>query len=551
MPVSTIPLVGQPDFRGIAYTSKDTHYEGCYFSIFSDSLRGQAQAYSEKRVGWVSQDTVNAGVAGIACANFGGSNGAVLSFNDGKIYRVASAIKTLMGDINPLKAINFSIISLNNAGYAMFIDDSGQGYYLAFDAIATTLTFTGDTHTNTTIDNISSMTGLHIGQLLTGTNMAAGTRIATINVAGLSITTTLATTGTNVGVTITRTGISKIIDADFPTNCSGHFVEKNGYVLINTLTNKVYQSDLNNVDSWTATNVIQLTPAPSPLGSLGGLAKLGTFIAAFSKETISFLFYAGNPSGSVFSENDSLRMDIGCGSGSVATRQVAICQLGPYTAFIGAVAGSDGNNSVYLFERTNLKKISTQAIETAISNGENMSISMFRHAGQTFVYLSQSSSITDFLYSVENNVWTRPKFANVHYISAVTNISGPGDIVSVNSSTGGKWFKLTAATFTDDGSAYTMTLQTQPHYLNGGKGFFINDVELIADTQASGTTTFSKSVDDYASFVTLEAFDMTANKKISRRGGYCRSHVAFKLEHSAATAWRGQALKVNWTPAQT
>ena len=78
--------------------------------------------------------------------------------------------------------------------------------------------------------------------------------------------------------------------------------------------------------------------------------------------------------------------------------------------------------------------------------------------------------------------------------------------------------------------------------------FKINSVELIGDTQASGTTVFKTSGDDYATLITREPFNMAEPNKVSRRCGYYRNHVIFVLEHSANTAFRAQALKVNWDP---
>ena len=93
-----------------------------------------------------------------------------------------------------------------------------------------------------------------------------------------------------------------------------------------------------------------------------------------------------------------------------------------------------------------------------------------------------------------------------------------------------------------------MTIQTEPIYLNGGKGFIINSIELIADTQSSGSTTLKTSADDYANFNTIDTFDLTAQRKEIAPGGYYESHVIFQLTDSGNQPWRGQALKVDWTP---
>lgn len=62
-------------------------------------------------------------------------------------------------------------------------------------------TATADTHTNTTLDNISDTTWLAIGWKVVGADIQAGTTIT--NIVGTTVTLSLPATGTNVGGTIT------------------------------------------------------------------------------------------------------------------------------------------------------------------------------------------------------------------------------------------------------------------------------------------------------------------------------------------------------------
>lgn len=63
-------------------------------------------------------------------------------------------------------------------------------------------TFTGDTHTSTTIDAITSTVGLQVGMPVSGTGIPAGAYIAAIP-DGVSITLSAAATASATGVTIT------------------------------------------------------------------------------------------------------------------------------------------------------------------------------------------------------------------------------------------------------------------------------------------------------------------------------------------------------------
>ncbi len=62
-------------------------------------------------------------------------------------------------------------------------------------------TATADTHTNTTLDNISDVTYIEIGWKVSGTGIQAGTTVS--NIVGSTVTLSLAATGSAVGGTIT------------------------------------------------------------------------------------------------------------------------------------------------------------------------------------------------------------------------------------------------------------------------------------------------------------------------------------------------------------
>lgn len=65
------------------------------------------------------------------------------------------------------------------------------------------LTLTGNTHTTTTIDGLSSVAGLAVGQAISGAGIPAGATIATVNVAGSSITISAPATSTGTAVPLT------------------------------------------------------------------------------------------------------------------------------------------------------------------------------------------------------------------------------------------------------------------------------------------------------------------------------------------------------------
>lgn len=87
---------------------------------------------------------------------------------------------------------------------------SGQGGLLQLESYAlTAAAFTGDTHTNTTVDNISSMAGIAVGQAISGAGIPLGATVATI-AGATSITISAAATATTATVPMTA-GPAKIL----------------------------------------------------------------------------------------------------------------------------------------------------------------------------------------------------------------------------------------------------------------------------------------------------------------------------------------------------
>ena len=428
-------------------------------------------------------------------------------------------------------------VVFNSITYFMFVDGQGAtaAWYLASDAVSG-FTFTGDTHTNTTIDNVSSLTGLYVGQLLSGTGIAANTRIATIT-SPSTITTTLATTATNAGVTITRTGLAKIIDADFPASIIGGFAEMDGYLFIATPAGRIYNSDLNSVSSWSANNYISSGVETDQLRSV---IRFKNMILGMGVNSIEFYQNSGNPSGSILSRISNMTIS-GVGVRNGVPPMACVQEDKLY--FISTKL------AVYVFDGS-LRQISS-ALDSVFNGTAPYGIYPLNMAQENFIYTSDatSGSANSQLFSVKTGEWSSFSYAYPLYMSFDGN--GVYAVPATQSVTGGIIYQIVDAPtyiFQDNGVAIQLAIQTEPKVLNNGKGFKINSIELLADTQSSGATTLEISRDDYGSFQTLGSFPLTNNRKRITRGGYCRNHAIFRLTDSGNQAWRGQAIVVDWEP---
>lgn len=210
-------------------------------------------------------------------------------------------------------------------------------------------------------------------------------------------------------------------------------------------------------------------------------------------------------------------------------------------------------DGVYILQGSEIKKISNQTIDRMVSQN-GAAVSMFRNEFGRYIAVRMAAATSPsyfFIYDMNNGIWSELEFVDSSQIRVSKHL---GQVICASVTGAGQTGALfewdgASPSYQDNGSAYTMTVQLEQLSLNKGLGFTINGIRLIADKQSSGTTTLEASGDDYQSFRTIGAFDMTKNKKELRRGGYYDSSVAFRLTHSDNTPWRGQAIEVDWEPS--
>jgi hypothetical protein len=559
----TLPLVGaqtQRNLDAINYATKDQRFVGCLFTTAESPLAREQNIWVNKRPGLKAvSTTIASGKTGISISSGYGltrTDGVVLkgpltSWHDGASspntqthYVGTTLVGTTTTTNRPEVYITVGKDASDNEIFIIVVSHSAA-YYIGETGMAGGVTFTGDTHTNTTIDNVSSVNGLVIGQAISGTNIVAGTRIT--NIVGTTLTVDTATTGTTVGVTITRERMAKIIDADFPVP-AGPIQQLNGYYHVaKSGTRNIYQSAVNSITSWAAADYLTVDSTP---GELLGISKSGVNIIAHKTDCIEAYYNAGNPSGSVLSVDVGARKLISADiiTDTLTSTREVFTSAGDFVfTAIGAV---------YLTVNNTTKKISTPIIEAALSyiGPANTYVKAFRINSKHFLLLSHNTgtSVT-YWYDVELNIWGETGFS---FIPAMDDATGYL-ILRYPSGDGGTRFFPWAPTqtqspaYTDSGqspSAYVMTVQTNRTDFGTESWKSIHYVDLLADTQASGTATLERSIDDGTTWTTLGTFDMTVQRKrINRLGGY-KGQAQYRLTHSANTPFRASALKFNYTP---
>lgn len=192
------------DEEGLVYQGTPTAADITYgtisvLDIVPDALRGQTIYTAPSQQGLVNENVAPPFAYDITVFRnslFFGNTSGLQSYN-----------LTLLGTGSPSGLQSGDTITL---GGVVFIAGSTETISTGTFAVASVVlvTPTGTTHTSTTIDSISAMTSIAVGQSITGTGIPAGTYIVTVNVGGSSITISQATTASASGVSLTITGDS-------------------------------------------------------------------------------------------------------------------------------------------------------------------------------------------------------------------------------------------------------------------------------------------------------------------------------------------------------
>ena len=515
-------------------STKDRKYQNCFPHMID------GEAWLLKRPGFGTANTPASGNIGteIMIWTGQGTGQKVITAYGGTnstIYDGTTSLGAITG-----KATGIKETFISSEAALLISSTDNTAWYTTSTAVTAAVTFTGDTHTNTTIDNISSTSGLLVGQIITGTGIQANTRIASID-SGTAITTSIATTATNSGVTITRTILAKITDTDFPGNASytlvGTFAHMDGFACIMTTDGKLWASDLNTLSAWTANSYDSANAYPDK-GT--GCVRFKNFIITYGTESMQFWYNAGlTPF--PFAKSISQTQKVGALPGVADT----IVSISDTVFWIGTLP--QGGLSIYQFDGS-ISRISNPELDNTLLlvGPNNISLTTKREYGLSFVIVN--CNLTTFVYCIEDKTWhEQTSLTRLWYKVAGLTIGTTIVNYSIsNTSTSGKVYVTNPANFvyTDDGYAYKAVFQTERRDEGTNRRKFCSRVDLICDKEANTSElTLMYSNDDYENFTTWGTLDLSSDSpKATRLGSY--RHRVWRGEHSANTPFRVKALEV-------
>jgi hypothetical protein len=270
-----------------------------------------------------------------------------------------------------------------------------------------------------------------------------------------------------------------------------------------------------------------------------GLLRYKNQLVAFGRETIEFFYNAGNETGSPLGRTPQAFIKLGCAGPKAMTQ---------FEDTIAWVSSSDKNGiGVYVLDGYQPKRVSTSTVDTQLqlTNLADINVTAVRIVGKSFVVVTTTA--TTFVYCLEDDSWH--EWASTYPLwHKLTGTSGSNAIVYgiSASSTAGRVYVVNSGGFQyqDDGSDYTMLIQTNKFDGDTIARKFLNKLSIVGDqTPATSTLYVSWTDDDYNNFTTAREVDLADTTQYLSNCGQFRRR-AFKITNSDATFVRLEALEM-------
>ena len=340
----------------------------------------------------------------------------------------------------------------------------------------------------------------------------------------------------------------------------------------------IRHSDLNSVTAWSAASKIAANASPD---SLIAIARQINVIMGFGSNSIQGFHNAGNAAGSVLTRVPQLFKSVGIQD------QRSLAKLKDDIYFVTSTRY--GNAQVMRLRGFDLTPVSPSVIDnilgTLSATGNDIYLCGFQLGGFDYlsVFISMASegpdslillesseeilletgdsiiletnpSVTSsfgrhLLYNATLNIWAEWDSNICTFISGLGQSSTNQIIATSRVNTSGKIYVINAAqdqVYTDDGSAYTMSIRTARVNHGTSRRKFDTAIRLIGDIQEAGTATLSVCDDDSGTYTTIGTFDLTQPAPRVHGAGSYEGGRSYKIEHSYNGPFRAEAIEIDY-----
>lgn len=334
---------------------------------------------------------------------------------------------------------------------------------------------------------------------------------------------------TSIDSTVVDSGITWTCKGEYGGFPSPHIPEPkfmDGYLmLIKANSMDIYNSDVDNVLGWGASNFVSAEMWPD---NLVACARQNNQYVAFGEYSSEF-FYDAALGTAPFARNEGTAIQIGCAA------PYAIYESERFCIFVGQ--SQSGGRAVWLLEGFQPKKISTENIDRVLDSSTLSTAYGYglRTKGHLF-YVLILSSIT-LVYDVEEKVWHQWSFNNTTFPLVFIADKSDGSVYLLGK-TDSTIYKMNPTYYTDNGTTITTDLYLSKYDGGTQNRKFMHNATIIGDYISSGFS-LRWSDDDYNTWSDYR--NMSGRNFTSRLGSFRRR--AFHIRHEANSDMRVEALE--------
>ncbi len=334
---------------------------------------------------------------------------------------------------------------------------------------------------------------------------------------------------------------TKISDAVFTAlHHRGKIEHLDGFAFQLAKDNAIYNSDINTLVTWPAQGFIK---KQSLQDSAKGLAKLGSTLLAFGKETVEGYQNTGNPTGSPLSRVLSISARIGLADFAVFGGMTYAAELNGKLYFVGRTVAQVASIGFYAFDGQKFEKASSVAVDRILAANTIYSVVSFPFYGQQAVAVGMdlpgATTQRWLMFFPEHNEWfewdstgVQPMNDGQYFVGiagAVTGIFASGSLGSITPS------YVDAPNSGGTPQPFTMTHQFR--LAEDAERKFMPIYGVVGDTVSSSQNLGVSFSDDDSTFGPVSNIDMTRQRKLNFRGGsYYKRTV--KLTHTGTNPCR-------------
>lgn len=326
------------------------------------------------------------------------------------------------------------------------------------------------------------------------------------------------------GWTITDANVAtQITDVDFPTRHLPSPIFMDGYIFLLGEDGHLYNSDLQDPTSWDALNF--LTPEMYPDKAIY-LSRQVNQIIAVGSSSVEFFYDAANATGSPLART------------SQATLQTGSYYLNSVTSTDGLVmfvaSSKSGGHFVAAVESLKMKQVSDEPINRILQEYKNtlgantdFNAAFIRADGHFFYVLNIRNGSTDvvvrtLVYDITEKLWHEWSGIDIFLSTDKLGEAYYQDRVD------GSVFKLSATVYTDAGTTFPVTIQTNIYDSGGYERKFCRKLHLVGDYYSTDNSVdISWSDTDYQTFTAARTVNLKNRPILTQCGAFRRR--AFKI----------------------